>query len=181
MKIKAFVPILRQSFSDWNDDNAPRLGAALAFYTILSISPLVVLVIAIVSLVFDRSSAQAHLLDQVQSLMGVEGRTAVQSMLTSSGKASSGILATLIGLATLLFGASGVFGELRSALNTIWDADPKIHSGIWGMLRERVFSFGMVFSVGFVLLVSLVASAGLAAVTKFFSGLVPFPPFMLAS
>ncbi len=181
MDIKMLVSTLKQSFTDWNDDNAPRLGAALAFYTILSISPLVILVIAIVSFVFDRASAQTHLLDQVQSLMGTDGRVAVQSMLVSGGKASSGIAATLIGLVTLLFGASGVFGELRSALNTIWDADPKAHAGIWGMLRERVFSFGMVFSVGFVLLVSLVASAGLAALTKFLGGLVPLPPFILAS
>ena len=181
MDIRALASFVRQSFIDWNDDNAPRLGAALAFYTILSISPLVILVVAIISLVFDRTSAQAHLLDQVQSLMGNEGRTAVESMLASGGKASSGVVATLIGLATLLFGASGVFGELRSALNTIWEADPKVHAGIWGMLRERFFSFGMVFSVGFVLLVSLVASAGLAAVTKYFSGLIPLPPFVLAS
>lgn len=176
---RGLVSTLKQSFSDWNDDNAPRLGAALAFYTILSISPLVILVIAIASLVFDRSNAQAHLLDQVQGLMGKEGRTAVESMLASGNKASSGVMATLIGLATLLFGASGVFGELRSALNTIWEADPKASAGIWGMLRERVFSFGMVFSVGFVLIVSLLASAGLAAVTKYLGGLVPFPPLLL--
>jgi membrane protein len=180
MIFKGLLPLLRRSFNDWNEHNAPRLGAALAFYTILSISPLVILVLAIVSLVFDRSSAQAHLLDQTQALIGSEGREAVQSMLASGQKASSGIFATLIGLATLLFGASGVFGELRSALNTIWDAKPEATSGIWGMLRERVFSFGMVFSVGFVLLVSLVASAGLAAATKFFGSLLPVPSFLLA-
>lgn len=175
------LQLLKDSFTAWNKDNAPRLGAALAFYTILSISPLVILVVAIVSFVFERSSAQAHLLDQVQALVGSEGRTAVQSMLASGQKASSGVIATLIGLATLLFGASGVFGELRSALNTIWRTQPKERSGIWGMLRERVFSFGMVFSVGFVLLVSLLASAGLAAMTKFFSALVPLPVILLAS
>ncbi len=175
------LQLLKDSFTAWNKDNAPRLGAALAFYTILSISPLVILVVAIVSFVFERSSAQAHLLDQVQALVGSEGRTAVQSMLASGQKASSGVIATLIGLATLLFGASGVFGELRSALNTIWRTQPKERSGIWGMLRERVFSFGMVFSVGFVLLVSLLASAGLAAMTKFFSALVPLPAILLAS
>jgi membrane protein len=177
---KALIATLKQSFLDWNDDDAPRLGAALAFYTILSISPLVILVIAIVSLVFDRSAAQGRLLDQVQSLMGSEGRTAVQSMLASGQKASSGIVATIIGLATLLFGASGVFGELRSALNTIWDADPKASAGIWGMLRERLFSFGMVFSVGFVLIASLLASAALAAITKYLGGLIPLPHFVLA-
>lgn len=177
---RKLLVLLRQSFNDWNGHNAPRLGAALAFYTILSISPLVILVLAIVSLVFNRSSAQAHLLDQTQALIGPEGRNAVQSMLTSGQKASAGIVATLVGLATLLFGASGVFGELRSALNTIWDVKPEATSGIWGMLRERVFSFGMVFSVGFVLLVSLLASAGLAAATKFFGSLLPIPSLVLA-
>ena len=178
--MQRWVGLLRQSFSDWNDDNAPRLGAALAFYTILSISPMVILVVALVSLVFDRSRAQQHLLSQVQSLVGSDGRTAVETMLASGQKASSGIFATLIGLATLVFGASGVFGELRSALNTIWDAKPAKTSGIWGLLRERVFSFGMVISVGFVLLVSLLASAGLAAMTRFFSGLLPIPSILLA-
>ncbi len=181
MKFNAILPLLKSSFTDWNSDNAPRLGAALAFYTILSISPLVILVVAIVSLVFDRSSAQAHLLSQVQSLVGPDGRAAVQTMLASGQKASSGIFATVIGLLTLVFGASGVFGELRSALNTIWDAKPKNTSGLWGMLRERFFSFGMVMSVGFVLLVSLLASAGLAAMTKFFSGLLPIPSFVLGA
>ena len=177
--LNGFSTMLRQSFEDWNDDNAPRLGAALAFYTILSISPMVILVVAIVSLVFDRSRAQDHLLTQVQSLVGPEGKAAVASMLVSGQKASSGIVATLIGLATLIFGASGVFGELRSALNTIWEVKPKPGSGLLLMLKERIFSFGMVISVGFVLLVSLLASAGLAAMTKFFNGLLPISSFVL--
>jgi membrane protein len=159
----------------WSDDNAPRLGAALAFYTILSISPLVILVIALASLVFDRSSAQSQLLSQVQSLMGPEGKEAVQSMLAHGQKTSSGILSTVIGSLTLIFGASGVFGELRSALNTIWETESKTNSGIWGMIRERFVSFGMVISVGFVLIVSLVASTALGAISKFFGGLLPVP------
>jgi membrane protein len=181
MNVNLLLALLKRSYADWNEDNAPRLGAALAFYTILSISPLVILVVAIVSLVLGRSSAQSHLLDQVQSLVGMDGRNAVQSMLASGQKASSGIVATLIGLGTLLFGASGVFGELRSALNTIWEAKPPATPGVWGMLRERLFSFGMVFSVGFVLLVSLVASTVLAAVGKFFSGVLPIPALLLTA
>ncbi len=179
MNSTTLIALLRRSFADWNEDDAPRLGAALAFYTILSISPLVILVVAIVSIIFDRSSAQGHLLDQVQSLMGPEGRDAIKSMLASGQKVTSGIFSTLVGLVTLLLGASGVFGELRFALNTIWEAEPKASTGIWGMLRERVFSIGMVFSVGFVLLVSLLASTGLAVMTKFFNGLLPVPPFVL--
>lgn len=181
MNLKNLAALLKSSFADWNADNAPRLGAALAFYTILSISPLVILVVAIVSLVFDRSSAQEHLLSQVQSLVGPEGRSAVQTMLASGQKASTGIFATAVGVLTLIFGASGVFGELRSALNAIWDAKPKESSGLWGMLRERVFSFGMVMSVGFVLLVSLLASAGLAILSKFFTGLIPIPSLVLGA
>ena len=177
--LKQFIAMLRQSFDDWNEDNAPRLGAALAFYTILSISPMVILVVAIVSLVFDRSRAQDHLLSQVQALVGPDGKAAVQSMLASGQKASSGVVATLIGLATLIFGASGVFGELRSALNTIWEVKPKTGSGFVLLVKERIFSFGMVISVGFVLLVSLLASAGLAAMTKFFNGLLPIPSLVL--
>ncbi len=181
MNFTTILDLLKRSYNDWDEDNAPRLGAALAFYTILSISPLVILVVAIISLIFDRASAQAHLLSQVQSLVGPDGRNAVATMLASGQKASSGIFATIIGLATLAFGASGVFGELRSALNTIWEVKPGVNSGIWGMVRERFFSLGMVIGVGFVLLVSLLASAALDAITKFFSGLLPIPAVVLGA
>jgi membrane protein len=179
MNAKVLLTHLRQSFNDWNDDNAPRLGAALAFYTILSISPLVILAIATVSLIFDRSRAQSHLLAEVQGMVGSAGRDAVQAMLQNGRKASSGTLSTIVGIITLAFGATGVFGELRSALNQIWDANPKNSSGLLGLVRERFFSLGMVFSVGFILLVSLLVSAALAAITKFFSGLIPLPGFFL--
>ena len=179
MDIKMFGTLLKRSFGDWNDDNAQRLGAALAFYTLLSISPLVILTVAIVSLVLSKSSAQAHLLAEVQSLVGSDGRTAVQNMLASGQKASTGVLATIIGILTLAFGATGVFGELRDALNTIWEAKPEVHSSAWNLVRARVFSLGMVVSVGFILLVSLLISAGIAAATKFFGGLLPIPGFLL--
>jgi membrane protein len=179
MNAKVILTRLRQSFNDWNEDNAPRLGAALAFYTILSISPLVILAIAIVSLIFDRSRVQSHLLAEVQGMVGSAGRDAVQTMLQSGRKASSGTLSAVVGVITLAFGATGVFGELRSALNQIWDAKPKNSSSVLGLVRERFFSLGMVFSVGFILLVSLLVSAALAAATKFFSGLLPIPGFVL--
>jgi membrane protein len=173
MKARALPSLLRRSFSDWNDDNAPRLGASLAFYAILSLSPLTILVLAILSLVFGRSDAQSHLLDQVQALAGPVGRDAVQSMLLGGHKKSAGILATIIGVLTLLFGASGVFGELRAALNTIWEAPPGPGNGMWGLVRERIFSFAMVIGVGFVLLATLLASTALSAAAKFFSAYVP--------
>jgi membrane protein len=172
--MKTIRDLLTQSFSMWNQDSGPRLGASLAFYTILSISPLVILVVAIVSLVFSRSSAQSLLLAQVQSLIGAGGKDAVQTMLASGQKPSNGIVSSVLGVLTLVFGASAVFTELRAALNAIWKVEPaKTGSGLWAIARERLFSFGMVISVGFILLVSLLASAGLAAMTKFFSGLLP--------
>jgi membrane protein len=165
--------LLSQSFSNWNEDNATRLGAALAFYTVLSISPLVIFAIALVSLVVSRSSAQQLLLAQVQSLIGESGKDAVEGLLASGQRHDVGTLSSLLGIITLVFGASGVFTELRSALNTIWKVKPAAGSGLWVMVRERLFSFGMVLSVGFILLVSLLASSALAATTKFFSGFFP--------
>lgn len=180
MNFKSLTPTLKETFADWNKHEAPRLGAALAFYTILSLSPLVILVVALVGLFFDRSTAQTHILNQVQGMIGPEGGKAVESMLANAHKPSSGILGTIVGLLTLLFGASGVFGELRSAMNKIWEVPPKETSGIWGMLRERFFSFGMVLSIGFLLMVSLVLSTALAAIGKFFGGILPVPASVLA-
>jgi membrane protein len=173
------VRLLKQSFEQWSQDNGPRLGAALAFYTVLSISPLVILVIAIVSLVFSRAHAQSLLLSQIHALMGSSAREAVQAMLVSGQKHAHGILSAFLGLLTLVFGASGVFGELRSALNTIWKVKPAEQAEWLSLVRERLFSFGMVVSVGFILMVSLLASTALAAVTKFFSGVFPVPFFAL--
>lgn len=180
MTYRPILALFKHTYSDWDNDNAPRLGAALAFYTILSISPLVILVLAIVSLIFNRSSAQAHLLSQVRSLVGLEGASTIQSLLEAGNRASTGMIASFMGLLTLVFGASGVFCELRSALNLIWDVKPKAGSGIWQLCRERIFSFGMVIGIGFILLASLLASAALDAVAKFFSGLIPISPFVLA-
>jgi membrane protein len=180
MTYRPILALFKRTYSDWDNDNAPRLGAALAFYTILSISPLVILVLAIVSLIFNRSSAQAHLLSQVRSLVGLEGASIIQSLLEAGKRASTGMIASFMGLLTLVFGASGVFCEIRSALNLIWDVKPKAGSGIWQLFRQRIFSFGMVISIGFILLASLLASTALDAVTKFFSGLIPISPFVLA-
>jgi membrane protein len=172
--------ILSRTFSSWNDHEAPRLGAALAFYTILSLAPLVILVTAVVALAFGRSAAQDQIISQVGSMIGRDGAEAVRTMIQHADKPSSGALASIIGVITLLFGASGVFGELRSALNKIWDVKPENTSGVMGMIKDRFFSFGMVLAIGFLLLVSLVLSAALAAMGKFFGGLLPVPQMLLS-
>jgi membrane protein len=179
MRAKDLLSILKTTFASWNKHEAPRLGAALAFYTILSLSPLVIIVVAVGGLMFSRSTAQTHILNQVQGMIGPDGGKAVQAMLANAQKPSAGVLGTIVGLLSLLFGASGVFTELRSALNLIWGVKQEETSGIWQLLRERFFSFGMVLSIGFLLLVSLVLSAVLAAIGKFFGGLLPVPSLVL--
>jgi membrane protein len=181
MGAKKLLPILKATFTGWNTHEAPRLGAALAFYTVLSLSPLVILVVAVAGLVFSRSTAQTQISSQVQAMIGVEGGKAVESMLANAQKPAAGILGSIVGLISLLFGASGVFTELRSALNLIWGVRAEQSSGVVGLLRERFFSFGMVLSIGFLLLVSLVISAVLAAVGKFFGTLLPIPSQVLAA
>jgi membrane protein len=179
MRVKDLLSIFKTTFASWNQHEAPRLGAALAFYTILSLSPLVIIVVAVGGLIFSRSTAQTHILSQVQGMIGPDGGKAVESMLANAQKPAAGILGTIVGLLSLLFGASGVFTELRSALNVIWEVKPAETSGIVGLLRERFFSFGMVLSIGFLLLVSLVLSTVLAAIGKFFGGLLPVPSAVL--
>ena len=173
--------MLSQTFSAWNEHEGPRLGAALAFYTILSLAPLVILVIALVALIFGHSTAQDQLLGQVDSMIGHQGSKAVKGMIEHAQEPASGTFASIIGVITLLFGASGAFGELRSALNKMWDVKIDSGGGVWGTIKQRFFSFGMVLAVGFLLLVSLVISAALAALGKFFGGFLPMPEFVLSA
>ncbi len=172
--------MLKQTASKWSDHHATRLGASVAFYTLLSFAPLLVLLAAIVALVMhDENAAQNGLIDQAKQMMGGGGGDAVKSLLASAQKPSSGVFASIVSFIVLLFGASGVFTELHDALNVIWDATPKASSGVMGLIKERLFSFGMVLSVGFVLLVSLFVSAALAFVGKFFGQIIPLPDAVL--
>jgi len=177
--LKNIWPMLTQTYADWDRHNAMRMGAALAFYSILSIAPLVILTVAIIGLVYGNSHAQEQIANQVDALVGPEGKTAVTTMIESAHKPSSGALASVIGICTLLFGASAVFSELRSALNQIWDVDLTKGAGLTGLVRDRFFSFGMVLGIGFLLLVSLILSAGLAVLGKWFGGLLPMPEGIL--
>lgn len=165
--------MLRETFTEWQEDKAPQLGASLAFYSILSLAPLVVIVLAIAGAFFGDEAARGELVSQIRGLVGTEGGQAIEEMIAHARKPTTGILATILGTATLLFGASGVFGQLQDALNTIWDVKPKPGRGVWGFIRDRFFSFTMVLGTGFLLLVSLALSAGLAAVGRYVGGLIP--------
>ncbi|MBV9769674.1 MAG: YihY/virulence factor BrkB family protein [Bryobacterales bacterium] len=181
MNYRDWWPLLRKTVSAWSDHEAARLGAALTFYSILSLAPLLILVVAIVALVFGQSTAQGQLIGQVEGMIGSEGGKAFRDMIEHAQKPVSGSFASIVSVITLLFGASGVFGELQAALNTMWDVKSDAGGGIWATVKQRFFSFGMVLAVGFLLLVSLVLSAALAAFGKFFGGLLPAPEFVLSS
>ena len=148
----------------WLDDYAPSMGAALSYYTLFSLAPLLLIVIAVAGMVFGRDAAQGAVLAQLGGIMGPEGATAVEGMLKAAREPAKGVLATVIGVVALLIGATAIFAELQSALDRIWrEPAPKHQSGIWYLLRTRLLSFGLVLGLGFLLMVSLVVSAALAA------------------
>ena len=159
--------LIKQTASSWNDINAPRLGAALAFYTMMSVAPLLVVSIGVAALAFGRQAASGQIVWQIQDLVGTEGGKAIQSMLASADKPGTGIAATVVGFLMLLFGASAVFGELRDSLNAVWGVRPAVGSGLVGLIRYRFFSFALVLGIGFLLMVSLLFSALIAALKSF--------------
>jgi membrane protein len=165
--------LLKETFTKWSADRAPRLGAALSYYTVFSLAPLLVLIIAIAGLVFGKEAAQESMMAQIESLVGPQSAAAIQQMLEIAQKPSSGVFASGIAIGTLLLGASGVFAQLQDALNAVWGVEPKAGRGIWGAIKDRFFSFMAVLGTGFLLLVSLVLSAALAAIGKMFQGLLP--------
>lgn len=175
MKLKTVISLLKQTFTEWQEDKAPTLAAALAYYTVFSLAPLLIIVIAIVGLVFGTDAAQGQIVGQLQSLIGKDGAQTVQDLIVKSSHPNSGIVATIVGVATLLWGASNVFTNLKEALNTIWNVKPAPGRGVWGFLQDRVLSFAMILGIGFLLLVSLVISALLAAVSYWLNGLLHVP------
>ena len=179
MTLKDVWTLLKQAGQEWLNDNATRLSAAVAFYTILSITPLFLIAVAIAGAVFGEQAATGALTDQLRGMLGDAGGEVVRTALAHASKPGAGVFATVVGVATLLFGASGVFGELQSALNTVWNVKPKPGRGIWATVRDRFLSFGMVLVVGFLLLVSLIASTMLTALGGYLEGLAPGVPTMV--
>jgi membrane protein len=171
--MKMWWTLLKDTFQKWSADKAPRLGAALSYYTVFSLVPLLILTIAIAGLAFGKEAAQHAMMGQIESLVGPQSAAAIQQMLEIAQKPSSGVLASIIAIGTLLLGASGVFAQLQDALNTVWGIEPKEGRGIWGAIKDRFFSFVAVLGTGFLLLVSLVLSAALAAFGKLFMNWLP--------
>jgi membrane protein len=170
---KQYKDITISAINQWQEDKGSQMGAALAFYSLLSIGPLLLIAIAIAGLVFGKEAASAQIVGQIKGLIGEQSAEAIQTILANNQNKDSGILATLIGLATLLFSASAVFAQLQDSLNVIWKAKARKGHAFLYMLRERFISFSMVLGTGFLMLTSLLISAILAALGKYFVGWLP--------
>jgi len=165
------VQLVKETFSEWSEDKVPRLAAALAYYTAFALAPLLLIAIAVAGLVFGREAVTNQIGQQLAGLLGPTAADAVNMMVKAAGEnQGGGIIASIIGVATLLFAASGVFGELQDTLNTIWEVQPKPNQGMVATIKQRFFSFAMVLGVGFLLLVSLALSAALGAVGGIVAG-----------
>ncbi len=171
--LKATWTLLKETYQEWSEDKAPRLGAALAYYTLFSIAPLLIIVIAIVGFALGQQAAQGEVVDQIGGWVGKDSARAIQKMIESTREPTSGIVATVVGVLTLLFGATGVFSQLKDALNTMWDVTEKPRGGIMGFIIDRVFAFLMVLVIGFLLLIFLILSAGISALSNYLNGLLP--------
>jgi len=173
MNFQTVRDLVVQTFKEWQEDKASRLAAALSYYTIFSLPPLLIISLAIVGRFYDRQAAQDQLLAQVSGLVGETGQEAISQILDNAADPTLSSIAAIISIVILVFSASGVFTELQGAMNTIWEVEPKPGRGILGTIKDRFFSFTMVLVVGFLLLVSLILSTALAAVGEMLSGLAP--------
>jgi membrane protein len=176
---RATLILLKAAYSQWIQDKAPRMGAALAYYTIFSLAPLLIIAVAISGLVFGAQAAQGQITGQIEGLVGHDGARAIQAMIQSVHKPAESVFGSVVGLLLLLIGASGVLCEMQDALNTIWHVKADSQGGIREIVKERFFGFGMVLGIGFLLLVSLILSAVLTAVAKYLTGVLPIPAVFL--
>ena len=172
-KVKTILSLLKEAFKEWQQDKASLLAAALAYYTVFSITPLLVIAIAIVGAVFGQEAARGEILAQINSLVGEQGAQAIEMALNNANQPEISSIASIISVVILLIGASGVFAQLQEALNTVWNVTAKPEGGIWIFIRKRLLSFGMVLAIGFLLLVSLIISAVLSGVSKMEMDLLP--------
>ena len=173
MHLRSVGELLKETFHEWNQDKASRLAAALAYYTIFSIAPLLMIAIAVAGAVFGEEAARGEIVTQIQGLVGEAGATVVQTALANVNQTKTGIVGTCIGVVTLLLGATGLFGEMQDALNTIWAVAPKPGQGIWVLIRRRLISFSMVLGIGILLLLSIFLSTALAAFSSFMNSWIP--------
>ncbi|MEC4895288.1 MAG: YihY/virulence factor BrkB family protein [Oscillatoria sp. PMC 1051.18] len=173
MKIKTIFELLKETFQEWQEDKTPRLAAALAYYTVFSLAPLLIIAIAIAGAIFGEEAARGEIVGQIQGLVGQNGAEVIQTAIENANQPDLRNTASLISIIVLLFGASGVFAQLQDALNTVWEVKPKPGRGIKNFIRKRLLSFSAVLGIGFLLMVSLIVNAALAGLSTYLSELVP--------
>jgi membrane protein len=174
MNLQHFYQLAKKSVVAWIDDYAPSMGAAISYYTVFSIAPLMIIVIAVAGFVWGREAVQGEIVGQLSGLIGKEGAQGIQALIESASQPTQGLVATAISIVVLVIGATTVFAELQSALDRIWQAPkaPQV-SGIWAIVRSRLLSLGFILGLGFLLLVSLVSGAALAAFGSWIGRLLP--------
>jgi membrane protein len=171
--MKEILATAKETVSDWLDDGAPRLAAALAYYALLSMAPLLVIAVSVAGFFFGEEAARGKVAGELGAIVGGDAARSIQAVVNNAQSPETGVLGTVVGIATLFFGASGVFNELQTSLNTVWEVKPKPGLGIWGTIRARFFSFSMVLGVAFLLLLSLIISSALSAVGTLMAGALP--------
>ncbi|MBV8808399.1 MAG: YihY/virulence factor BrkB family protein [Acidobacteriaceae bacterium] len=176
---QAVGALLKATFQQWSEHKSPRLAAALAYYTVFAIAPLLIIVIAIAGLIFGHDAASRQVLGQIGSLTGHNTQAQLTSMVSAASKPKTGIIATILGVITLILAASGVVLQLQDALDVIWDVEEKKSGGLWQTIRTRLLSIGMLLGLAFLLIVSLAVSAGLSAVNTYTSALVPAAAYLM--
>ncbi len=165
------LKVLRCAVTEWLDHRASSKGAALAFYTLFSMAPILVLVIAVAGFFYGAEAAQGQLLNELRGLVGVQGADTIQTILAGAQNKETGMFATIVATLLLLVGATTVFSELKDSLDEIWSVPASTGSGIWNIIRTRLLSFGVILVLGFLLMVSLVISAATTVAEKFISGM----------
>lgn len=173
MDLRRLFQLFKRAASEWMDDNAPSRAASLSYYTVFSIAPVLIIAVAVAGLVFGREAASGQLAGQLHRLLGSGSASAVEEMMASASRVGSGIVASAVGVVLLALGACGAFVELQGTLNAIWGVEKKKTGGAFGFIKARLLSFAMIAVIAFLLLVSLVVSAGLAAVGHFAAGSLP--------
>ncbi len=170
---KRVAGMLKATFAGWSNDRAARMAAALAFYTLLSLAPLIVISVSIAGIVFGQQAARGQIAQQLATIVGPSAAETMQSIMANARNPGSGIIGSILGIVVLLFAASGVLGELQAAMNDIWQVAPRPGRGLTGAITDRFFSVSLALGVAFLLLVSLMVSAGLAGLGKWITHFMP--------
>ncbi|MDY7008339.1 MAG: YihY/virulence factor BrkB family protein [Cyanobacteriota bacterium] len=175
MNYKIIFRLLKKTVQEWQQDKAPVLAAALTYHTLFSIAPLFIIAVAIAGFVFGKSAAEGELVTQLENFMGQQIAETIQNLVVNISRPQSGIIATLIGVGTLFWGASNLFAQLKLALNVIWNVSPRPGRGIVGFIQDRLLSVGMVLGAGLVLILLLVASTVLTAINQWLNNILNTP------